>query len=219
MLRHERPDDYYHNTATIEWPLGPHPPGDRTPSPTRPRDRSAEIIAAFEQETGKQVELGQPSQRRASGQGRGGARGRATARFAVRAGYGLLLRPVGLRGPAGGSCGGGRAVSRACSIRTRSIPDAARTRRPGRSALYALPIGARDPPCPRLEEPAGTGRVQPRRHPKAVGGVLVVLVRSGPARRAPALGRDDIWGVGWHVGRMTPGSGSSSSCRPTRPTT
>jgi multiple sugar transport system substrate-binding protein len=22
MLRHERPDDYYHNTATIEWPLG-----------------------------------------------------------------------------------------------------------------------------------------------------------------------------------------------------
>ena len=24
MLRHERPDDYYHNTATIEWPLRSH---------------------------------------------------------------------------------------------------------------------------------------------------------------------------------------------------
>ena len=23
-LKHERPDDYYKNTATIEWPLGPH---------------------------------------------------------------------------------------------------------------------------------------------------------------------------------------------------
>ena len=22
-LKHERPDDYYENTATIEWPLGP----------------------------------------------------------------------------------------------------------------------------------------------------------------------------------------------------
>ena len=23
-LKRERPDDYYKNTATIEWPLGPH---------------------------------------------------------------------------------------------------------------------------------------------------------------------------------------------------
>ena len=45
--------------------------------------------------------------------------------------------------------------------------------------------GPHDQPPPRLEEPPGAGGFHPRGHPEGVGGFLVVLVRPGPARRAP----------------------------------
>ena len=100
----------------------------------------AEIIAAFEQETGKQVELEQPSENEIG----------AKAQAAVEAGhppdflFGLwitpLLSPVGLRGLAG------RPLRRDLPFASLFDPDAlafatlldATT---GRRALYALPMG------------------------------------------------------------------------------
>ena len=92
----------------------------------------------------------------------------------------------------------------------------------GRRGLYALPMGRYDQPRPRLEEPARAGRLHARRHPQGVGGVLVLLVRQGPAGRAQGhwprrhLGRRPA-----DVGRVERHrrSGSGSSCAPTRRTT
>ena len=71
-----------------------------------------EIIAAFEQKAGKQVELVRPAQNEMRGQSPGRGRGRTAARFPVRHGYGFFLRPVGLRGPTRRSRGRDRAVRR-----------------------------------------------------------------------------------------------------------
>ena len=92
----------------------------------------------------------------------------------------------------------------------------------GRRALYALPMAVLDQQCPCLAEPARAGRVHPRRHSQAVGGVLVVLVRPGPAggpqgpRPRRHLGRRP-----GHVGRgarRRPAEFRQFG-RPTRPTT
>ena len=58
----------------------------------------------------------------------------------------------------------------------------------GKRGLYALPVGRVSKPRPRLEEPAGAGRIHPRRHPEGVGAVLVLLVRQGPAGRTQGDG-------------------------------
>jgi len=49
----------------------------------------------------------------------------------------------------------------------------------GRRGLYLLPVG--DSPRPRLEEPAGAGGLHARGHPERVARLLVVLVRPGTA--------------------------------------
>ena len=49
----------------------------------------------------------------------------------------------------------------------------------GRRGLYAAADGARDPPRPRLEEPARARRLHPRGHSEGVGSLLGLLVRSG----------------------------------------
>ena len=70
----------------------------------------AEIIAAFEQETGKQVELVFYPQDGAAGQDRGGARGRPAARLRLRLLAWRLHREMGLRRSARGSHGRHRAL-------------------------------------------------------------------------------------------------------------
>ncbi len=92
----------------------------------------------------------------------------------------------------------------------------------GRRGLYLLPMGVRDPPRPRLEEPARARRLHARGHPERVGRLLGVLVRPGPAGRAQGAGpRRRLGHRPFHVGRLgrhaRTGSGSSST--PTRPTT
>ncbi len=69
-----------------------------------------EIIAAFEQKTGKQVELDQPSQDDIETKVVAGGFGRAAARFPVRHECRRRLRPMGRRGPAGRPLGRDRAV-------------------------------------------------------------------------------------------------------------
>ena len=60
----------------------------------------AEIIAAFEQDTGKQVELEQPLFNEIGAKGPGRGRGGAAARFPMGLRSELFLRSMGLRGPA-----------------------------------------------------------------------------------------------------------------------
>ena len=75
-------------------------------------------------------------------------------------------------------------------------------------------------PC--LEEPAGARGLHPRRHPQGVGGVLVVLVRPGAAGRAPghwAATTSGASGCPCRPRPPTPKISSSSSCSPTRRTT
>ena len=157
-----------------------------------------EIVAAFEQKTGKQVELDLPF-----------ARGQLPDKIvaALEAGqppdfaFGIQLpTTTTANGPSriGWSISRTRSgPSRTCSIRTRSTGPRCSTRRPGRRALYGLPIGLVDQPCPRLEEPAGAGRASrsttsPRSGRRSG--------RSGATRCsrrcARPRGRDDIWGVG-----------------------
>ena len=56
-------------------------------------------------------------------------------------------------------------------------------------------------PRPRVEEPAGARRLHARGHPEGVGAVLVLLVRQGPAGGPKATGRDDIFGIGLAMSR------------------
>ena len=147
----------------------------------------AEIIAAFEQETGKQVELVLPSKSGASGQDRGGARGRPAARLRLRHRACLLRCAMGLRRSARGSLGRCRRLLEPVRSGRARPGDVAqredRTKGPVRAADRSL-----DQPPPRLEEPPGAGGLHACRHPEGVGGVLVVLVRPGPAGGAPGHG-------------------------------
>ena len=182
-----------------------------------------EIIAAFEQETGKQVELVYPrtigaSEPRSRRRSRPGSRPTSPSASSVtdydrpngptRTGSSTStdLRPV--LGPV--RSGRARRWSTLLNAKT------------GQSGLYALPMGRAIEPRPRLEEPPGAGRLHARRHPEGVGGVLVVLVRPGAAGRAPGHGpRRHLGRRPAHVGRgcrhCRPGS--SSSWLPTRRTT
>ena len=138
-----------------------------------------EIIAAFEQKTGKQVELVLPLQR-TSGQDRGRGRGRTAARFPVRLQHGLLLQPMGLRGPADRPLGRHRAASPACSIRTRSATPPAR-RKTADGPLRGYRWAVLDPQVHVWKSLLEQRGVHARRRPQRMGGVLVVLVRPGAA--------------------------------------
>ena len=180
-----------------------------------------ETIAAFEQETGKQVELVQYSQAELAGQIDAALEAGQPPDFAIRLGCNLFLWPMGLRGPARRPLGRDPAVRqpvRPGRARRATLFDATT----GRRALYALPMGFTTNHVhvwKSLLEQAG---LHPRGHSQAVGGLLVVLVRPGAAGGAPRdrprrhLGRRPA-----HVGRgeTIHASNSSSSSRPTRPTT
>ena len=89
-----------------------------------------EIVAAFEQKTGKQVELVFYPNERAARRARGGGRGRAAARLRVRLPRVQPPFRVGLRGPARRPLGRDPGRSRACSTRTRSPSPRCSTRPP-----------------------------------------------------------------------------------------
>ena len=147
-----------------------------------------EIIAAFEQESGKQVELVFYQQDGASGQDRRRRwrpAGRPTSRSAIarQLHLGMGLRrsargPHRHRRPLFGPVRSGRARPGAMLLNAED-----RAEGPVRAA-----DGPHDQPRPRLEEPPGAGGIHPRGHPEGVGRVLVVLVRPGPAGGAPGTG-------------------------------
>ena len=127
----------------------------------------AEIIAAFEQETGKQVELVLPTGG-ASGQDRGGARGRPAARLRLRP---TICRTTSDNGPSTVGWWISRtqsAPSRTCSIRMRSTGRIAQREDRAEGSVRAAD-GPHDQPRPRLEEPAGARRFHARRHPARSG--------------------------------------------------
>ena len=144
-----------------------------------------EIIAAFEQDTGKQVELVfHPEEEHPNGD-RGGAGGRPAARLRLRllahrttsrqwAFDDRLVGPLGRRRPLFGPLRAGRA----------RLDDVAQRENRPRGPVRAAD-GPYDQPHPRLEEPPGAGGFHARGHPEGVGRVLVVLVRPGAARGAP----------------------------------
>ena len=148
-----------------------------------------EIIAAFEQETGKQVELVFHPMDGAAGQDRGGARGGPAAR--------LRLRLLALADYIGQWAFDDRLVDLSDTIGHFSDLfdpdaldrcDAAQREDRARRLCTRLPMGQIAQPRPRLEEPPGAGGLHARRHPQGVGSVLVVLVRSGAAGGAPGHG-------------------------------
>ena len=143
-----------------------------------------EIVAAFEQKTGKTGRAGLLSRRtccrrrlrRRSRPGHRPTSCSASHQLTTMRQWAHEGRLVDLSErarAAGGPVRSGRARPRPrCS--TRHGP--ARPLRPA--------DGPHHEPRPRLEEPARAGRLHARRHPEGVGGVLVLLVRQGPAGRA-----------------------------------
>ena len=102
-----------------------------------------EIVAAFEQETGKQVELAFHAADGASGQDRGGARGRPAARLRLRL---LACTYMSRNGPSTIGSWTSRtpsATSRTCSIRMRSTGRCCSTPRPGRRPCTGCRSAAR----------------------------------------------------------------------------
>ena len=142
-----------------------------------------EIVAAFEQKTGKQVELVFSPQEELP----------AKILAALEAGhppdflYGMPISDY--YGPWAHE---GRLVDLADALGPLAAQfdqDALDARHAARrDDRPARPLRAADGPLrqprPRLEEPARAGRLHARRHPEGVGAVLVLLVRQGPAGRA-----------------------------------
>ena len=88
------------------------------------------------------------------------------------------------------------ATSRTCSIRMRSSASTLLNATTGRRGLYAAADGPRDPPRPRLEEPARTGGLHARGHPKEWEAFWSFWCDQVQPAVRQALGRDDIWGIG-----------------------
>ena len=170
-----------------------------------------EIVAAFEQETGKQVELVFHPEDGASRGDRGGARGRPAARLRLR----LLARHDYI----GQWAFDDRLVDLTDAVGHFSDlfdPDALGlgdvAQRENRAKGPVRPAdGPYDLPPSRLEEPPGAGGVHSRGHPEGVGRFLVVLVRPGAAGGAQGarprrhLGRRPVdGGRGGHPERVLP---------------
>ena len=173
-----------------------------------------EIVAAFEQETGKQVELVLPFRgRELAGQIEAALEAGQPPDFA----FGIaaqLRRGMGLRGSARGPHRRCSATSRTCSIRTRSRGGRCSTRRPGRRPLRAAD-GADRPTTSTSGRASWSGRGSPSPTSRSE------WERSGPSGAircsrpcARPLGRDDIWGVGLSMSAdsATRRTGSTSSC-------
>ena len=180
-----------------------------------------EIVAAFEQKTGKQVELVLPCAGRAAGQGPGGDRGRAAARFRVRRRLTTISSASGPTRTGWSTSRTPSGRSRTCSIPTRSTCATLLDATTGRRGLYALPMG-RDTNhvhvWKSLLEQAGFTLADIPKEWEAFWSFWCDQVQ--PAVRK-ATGRDDIWGVGlaMSAAATTRRPDSSSSCTPTRPTT
>ena len=132
-----------------------------------------------------------------------------------------LCRPVGGRGPAGGSLRRRRRLLEPVRSGCARLGHLAQCADRAKGAVWAA-VRPRVQPRPRLEEPLGASGLHPRRHPARVGGVLVVLVRPGAAGGAQGAGPRR------HLGRRPADVGagcrhrqssSSSSWRPTTPAT
>ena len=146
-----------------------------------------EIIAAFEQKTGKQVELVQVAQIEMFQKAQAALEAGQPPDFLFGATSERCGRPVGLQGPACRSRGRPRPGPGPVRRRhDRSVHPARRQHRPTQSLCAS--DGPVFQPRPCLEQPPGAGRLHARRHSQAVGGVLVVLVRPGAARRAQGRG-------------------------------
>ena len=155
-----------------------------------------EIIAAFEQDTGKQVELVFYAAGGAAGQDRGGARGRPAARLRVRHTHCRLHRDNGPSRIGSWTSPTPSATSRTCSIRTRSPGATLLNPKTGQRALYALPMGRSTNHVhvwKSLLEQAGFTLADIPKEWEAFWAFWCDQVQ--PAVRK-ATGRDDIWGVG-----------------------
>ena len=179
-----------------------------------------EIVAAFEQETGKQVELVFHPAGGASGQDRGGARGRPAARLRLRLCFSNYIgqwafedRLVDLSD----------AIGHFSDLFDPDVLDWATllNASTGQKALYGLPMGRTTNHVhvwKSLLERAGFTLADIPKEWDAFWSFWCDQVQ--PAVRR-ATGRDDIWGVGlpMSVEATTPGTSSSSSWPPTRRTT
>ena len=182
-----------------------------------------EIIAAFEQKTGKQVELVLPSAGRSiRGQDRGGARGRAAARLRLRHLATDYLRPMGLRGSAGRSLGRGRPVREPVrSGRARLRHAARRDDRadvPSTGCRWAVRPTTSTSGRACWSRPGFTLADIPKEW-EAFWSFWCDQVQ--PAVRK-ATGRDDIWGVGLAMSAEAADTDDRVLAvrgRPTRPTT
>ena len=155
------------------------------------------------------------------GQDRGGARGGPTARFRVRHDSCPSTSRSGPSTIGSWTLRTLSAISRTCSIRTHSPGGCCSIKRSGRGRCMRCRWAAR-PTTSTSGRASGAGGVHPRRHSEGVGRLLVVLVRPGPAGRAPGHGaRRHLGRRPQHVGRSAPTRriSSSNSCPPTMRTT
>ena len=156
-----------------------------------------EVIAAFEQNSGKKVELVLEPQAELPDQLEAALAGRPAARRHLRA-TGSTPISRGGRSRIGWSISRTRSgPSRTCSIPISSIGPDCSMPRPGSVPLYGLPMGQimdHVHVWKSLLERAGFSLDD---IPKDWDGVLVVLVRPGAAGGASGdSGRDDLWGIG-----------------------
>ena len=160
----------------------------------------AEIIAAFEQETGKQVEL--VYSRRTSFRTRSWRRSRPGSRpTSLSASLLTSMSRDGRSRIGSWTSRTPSALSRTCSIRMRSPGACCSTRGPGRRPSTGCRWAAR-PTTSTSGRACWSGRLHARRHPEGVGGVLVVLVRPGAAGGAQGHGpRRHLGHRPRHVGR------------------
>ena len=148
-----------------------------------------EIIAAFEQETGKQVELVLHAAGRAPDKLQAAIEAGRPPDFAVRHRIADdYIARMGVRRSAGRSHRTRSGPSRTCSIRTRSPGSRCATRRPGKRRSTRCRWAATTNHVhvwKSLLKQAGFTLAD---IPQGVGGVLVVLVRPGAAGRAQGAG-------------------------------
>ena len=180
-----------------------------------------EIVAAFEQDTGKEVELVQPEQAEiqeraeaalAAGQPPDFLFSSLSQRWIPRWAYeDRFTNLEGVLGPALG-------LFDADAIEVSMLLNG----KHGPAWPLRLADGPGFQPHPCLEQPPGARRLHPRGHPKGMGGVLVILVRPGAAGGAPGHGaRGHLGRRAAHVGRgdrrHRQTNSSSSSSRTRRP--
>ena len=173
-----------------------------------------EIVAAFEQKTGNQVELVHPPPDESSDKSkrrlRPGSRRTSCSAPSVpqMARWAYDDRLVDLSDAIGPVLD----LFDADAIEVVNFADG----KTGRTRSVRPADGPSLQPRPCLEQPAGARRLHPCRHPERVGGVLVVLVRPGAAGRAQGSGPGRHLGSrAVDVGRLrTPRSSYCSSSSP-----